>query len=308
MLYGLVYGVHLGIGGPQRELALLMTLSSNGQAITLSRRLSAAGVTSGERLRTWLQFHPGEHLFAQTFPTGNHALWLNYWLAAQGIDPLRDVQSTVIPPMRMVAHLAAGEILGFCAGGPWNAHAIDRRAGFTVATSQEIWPDHPEKVLGTTATFVRDNPNSARALIMALLEASRFLDIRGNRPAVAARLATEDYLATSREVIEPRFLGHYNDGLGRQWEDPHALRFHDEGQVNFPWISDALWFLTQMRRWGLLKAGQPFADIPAAVNQVGLYREAAQQVGVALPAGVSRRVRLIDGAVWDGSAVEPVQA
>ena len=36
VLYGLIYGVHLGIGGPKTDMAALMTLNNNGQAITLS--------------------------------------------------------------------------------------------------------------------------------------------------------------------------------------------------------------------------------------------------------------------------------
>ena len=117
--------------------------------------------------------------FAQTFPTGTHAMWLYYWLASQGIHPLQDVNSVVVPPPQMVAHLQAGRIDGLCVGEPWCASAVQQNQGFTLATSQAIWPDHPEKVLGCTQAFVDAYPNTARVLVMAILEACIRAGVRG---------------------------------------------------------------------------------------------------------------------------------
>jgi len=50
VLYGLVYGVHLGIGGPKKDMAVLMTLNNNGQAITLSKKLADKGAVDGAGL------------------------------------------------------------------------------------------------------------------------------------------------------------------------------------------------------------------------------------------------------------------
>jgi nitrate/nitrite transport system substrate-binding protein len=47
VLYGLVYGVHLGAGGPKKDMAVLMTLNNNGQAITLSKKLADKGAVDG---------------------------------------------------------------------------------------------------------------------------------------------------------------------------------------------------------------------------------------------------------------------
>src|SRR5438067_10685694 len=48
VLYGLLYGVEMGIGAPAGSaptpMAVLMNLSRNGQAITLSRALARQGV------------------------------------------------------------------------------------------------------------------------------------------------------------------------------------------------------------------------------------------------------------------------
>jgi nitrate/nitrite transport system substrate-binding protein len=242
-----------------------------------------------------------DYTFAQTFPTGTHAMWLYYWLAAHGIHPLRDVKTIVVPPPQMVANMRAGNMDGFCVGEPWGARAIAEGVGFTAATTQEIWPEHPEKVLGCTRDFVRQYPNTARALILAMLEAVRYLDDQSKRAEVAELIAGRPYLNVPVDTIEQRFRGVYDNGIGRRWKDEHALKFHDGGQVNFPYYSDAMWFMTQQRRWGLLKAEPDYLAVAKAVNQVDLYKEAAGQLRVSLPASPLRASTLFDGKVWDGS-------
>src|SRR6185436_5834714 len=114
-------------------------------------------VKDGTSLNALIRKEKGEYTFAQTFPTGTHAMWLYYWLAAHGIHPFRDVGTMVIPPPQTVARLRAGFIDGCCVGEPWNALALQEEVGFTAATSQQVWSDHPEKVLSATAAFVERN-------------------------------------------------------------------------------------------------------------------------------------------------------
>jgi len=304
VLYGLVYGVQMGIGGLRHDMAVLMTINRNGQGITLANQLRSRGVTDGASLRALLTREPREYTFAQTFPTGTHAMWLYYWLAAHGIDPGRDVRTMVVPPPQMVRSMRDGHIDGFCAGEPWNAGAIRDRVGFTAATSQDVWPDHPEKVLGATAAFVERHPNTARALVMALLEASRFIDTSVNRPGVAGLIAGRAFVDTEPDVIRQRFLGRYENGLGLDWLDAHPMRFHDDGRVNFPWLSDGMWFLTQYRRWGLLAEAPDYLGVARRVNRIDLYREAATQAHVAVPEAEMRASTLMDGKVWNGSEPE----
>ncbi|MGY4493419.1 CmpA/NrtA family ABC transporter substrate-binding protein [Pseudomonas sp. TE3610] len=302
-LYGMVYAVHLGIGGtPAHDMAVLMGLNQNGQSINLSPTLQAVGVTHAQALSQHAHHNSARLTFAQTFPTGTHAMWLNYWLAAQGIHPLNDVDSVVVPPPQMVAHLQAERIDGFCVGEPWAASAVDQGLGFTLATSQAIWPDHPEKVLACTQAFAEQHPNSARALIASVLQASRFIEQSPeNLHGTAQLLSGADYLDAPLSAIEPRMLGAYRDGLGNQWQDPHALRFFADGTVNQPWLSDAMWFMTQFRRWGLLRDDPDYLAVARKVQQTELYRAAAASVGVPVNAADLRSSRLIDGKVWDGS-------
>jgi nitrate/nitrite transport system substrate-binding protein len=300
VLYGLIYGVQLGIGGNKKDMSVLMNLNNNGQAITLSNQLKDKGVTTGEALKKLVDTEKRDYTFAQTFPTGTHAMWLYYWLASKGINPMTDVKTITVPPPQMVANMRVGNMDGYCVGEPWGARAIYDKIGFTAATTQDIWTDHPEKVLGCTAEFVQKNPNTARALIMAVLEASQYIDAIANRHKVAEIIADKSYVNCPVDVIDQRFEGKYEDGLGKKWNDPNYMKFCNDGAVNFPYLSDGMWFLTQHKRWGLLKEDPDYLAVAKKINQVELYKQATAQVKVAVPKDVMRSSKLIDGVVWDG--------
>jgi nitrate/nitrite transport system substrate-binding protein len=301
-LYGLIYAMQLGIGGQGKDMAVLMGLNQNGQSLNLSRALQDAGVITPEALDRHTHQSSPKLTFAQTFPTGNHAMWLYYWLASQGIHPLQDVESVVVPPSQMLEHLQAGRIDGFCVGEPWGASAVEQNLGFTLATTQAIWPDHPEKVLGCSRTFVEQYPNTARALVMAVLEASRFIEQNlDNQRSTAQLVSGAEYVDAPIEAIESRLLGKYVDGLGNHWHDQHAVRFYNNGEVNLPYLSDGMWFMTQFRRWGLLREDPDYLAVASQVQQLGLYRQAAEALGVPVPHSAMRSSQLIDGKVWDGS-------
>jgi nitrate/nitrite transport system substrate-binding protein len=301
VLYGLVYGVHLGIGGPKKDMAVLMTLNNNGQAITLSKKLADKGAVEGRSLAALMKKEPREYIFAQTFPTGTHAMWLYYWLAAHGINPFKDARTIVVPPPQMVANMRVGNMDGFCVGEPWNHRAIADGIGITATTTQDIWKDHPEKVLGTTAGFVQKHPNTARAMTAAVLEASRWIDASlSNRRKMAETVAATAYVNTSVDVIVERILGRYQDGRGRTWDDPNYMKFYGDGAVTFPYLSDGMWFLTQHRRWGLLKTDPDYLAVAKQVNQIELYKQAAAAVKADVPKDPLRTSKLVDGVVWDG--------
>ncbi|MBI3525887.1 MAG: ABC transporter substrate-binding protein [Betaproteobacteria bacterium] len=301
VLYGLVYGVQMGIGGPKKDMAVLMSLNNNGQAITLSDQLRDKGATDGASLARLVARKEREYTFAQTFPTGTHAMWLYYWLATYGIDPFRDVKNISVPPPQMVANMRVGNMDGFCVGEPWNNRAIVDKIGFTAVTTQDIWPDHPEKVLGTTADFVAKNPNTARAMTAAVLDAGKWIDASlANRRTTAEIVAQKAYVNTDMDVILERMLGRYTNGLGKSWDDKNYMKFFNDGAVNFPYLSDGMWFLTQHKRWGLLKADPDYLAVAKKVNRIDIYKQAAAAVGVALPKSEMRTSKLMDGVVWDG--------
>lgn len=301
VLYGLVYGMQAGLAGAKQDMAVLMNLNQNGQGITLSRQMHDAGVNDGESLQKKMASDPRRYTFAHTFPTGTHAMWLYYWLASYGIDPL-STRTVTVPPPQMVSNMRIGNIDGFCVGEPWNARAIIDQLGFTAATSQDIWADHPEKVLGTRLEFVQQHPNTARAVTAAILEAGRWIDSSPeNIRKTAQTIAAKSYVNTDVDTIVGRMLGQYDNGLGKSWADKHPMRFYGDGASNFPYLSDGMWFLTQHKRWGLSKTHPDYLAVASQVNRIDVYKQAAQAAGTALPTSETRSSTLIDGVVWDGS-------
>lgn len=275
----LVLAVQTGIGGPRADLAILLGLNRNGQAITLSPPLAhalAAGRTLAEALRTL----PRRAVFAQTFPTGTHALWLYDWLAAQGVDPMRDIDAVTLPPPQMPQALAAGELDGFCAGEPWGEQAEAIGAGRRVLRSGQAWPGHPEKVLACRRDFVALQPELAEALTAAVLEACRWLDADpDNRGQAALWLAEPEAIGLPAARLAAALLP--NAGVA----PAQALQFHADGAANVPRLAHGRWFLEQFRRWRWLP---PVAETEgdawlADVYRIDSYRQVAAAVGVDVP-------------------------
>lgn len=303
VLYGMLYGLQLGVGGPKKDMAALMTLNHNGQAISLSKKLADKGAVDGPSLAKLMASEKRDYTFAQTFPTGTHAMWLYYWLASAGINPFKDAKVITVPPPQMVANMRVGNMDGFCVGEPWNHRTIMDRIGITAITSQDIWKDHPEKVLGATGDFVKQNPNTARAVMMAVLEASRWIDASlPNKVKMAETIADKAYVNTRVDAINQRILGRYQNGLGKTWDDPNHMKFFSDGAVNFPYLSDGMWFLTQLKRWGLFKEHPDYLAVAQQINQIELYQQAASQLHITVPSTPMRSSKLMDGKVWDGTA------
>jgi nitrate/nitrite transport system substrate-binding protein len=301
VLYGLIYGVHMGTSGPKKDMAVLMSLNNNGQAITLSKKIADKGAVDAASLAKLMAAEKREYTFAQTFPTGTHAMWLYYWLASAGINPMKDAKAIVVPPPQMVANMRVGNMDGFCVGEPWGHRAIMDGIGVTAVTTQDIWRDHPEKTLGTTADFVKKYPNTARAVTAAILEAGRWIDAGlQNKNKMAETVADKSYVNTSVDAINQRILGRYQNGMGKTWDDPNHMKFYNDGAVNFPYLSDGMWFITQHKRWGLIKEHPDYLAIAKQVNRIDVYKDAAAASRTPMPKDVMRSSKLIDGTVWDG--------
>ena len=301
VLYGLIYGVHMGTAGPKKDMAILMSLNNNGQAITLSKKLAEKGAVDAASLASLMAKEKREYTFAQTFPTGTHAMWLYYWLASAGINPFKDAKAITVPPPQMVANMRVGNMDGFCVGEPWGHRAIMDGIGITAVTTQDIWKDHPEKTLGTTAEFVKKYPNTARAVTAAILEAGKWIDAGlQNKMKMAETVADKSYVNTGVDAINQRILGRYQNGLGKTWDDPNHMKFYNDGLASFPYLSDGMWFLTQHKRWGLIKEHPDYLGIAKQINQIELYKSVAGAMGISVPKDPMRSSKLMDGVVWDG--------
>ena len=301
VLYGLIYGVHLGTSGPKKDMAILMTLNQNGQAITLSKKLADKGAVDAASLAKLMATDKRDYTFAQTFPTGTHAMWLYYWMASVGINPLKDAKVITVPPPQMVANMRVGNMDGYCVGEPWGHRAIADGIGITASTTQDIWPDHPEKVLGTTAEFAKKYPNTARAVTAAILDASKWIDAGlQNKMKMAETIADKAYVNTSVDVINQRILGRYQNGLGKTWDDKNHMKFYADGQATFPYLSDGMWFLTQHKRWGLIKAHPDYLNVAKPINHIDIYQQAATASNTPVPKDALRASKFMDGVIWDG--------
>jgi NitT/TauT family transport system ATP-binding protein/nitrate/nitrite transport system substrate-binding protein len=279
-----------GAGGPE-SIIVPSALSLNGNAITLSKRWAEplmAGVDrplsaaeTARRFRTLVNEKREKPVLAVVHTFSTHNFLLRYWLAAGGIGPDRDVTFTVVPPAETVDALAAGRIDGFCAGAPWGEIAARAGLGNTVATSHAIWNHGLEKVFAVRQRIAEATPERLQAALRALLCAAQFCDDPVNAPKVAAILAQDAYLDLPADVIATSLP---STATAR----PHADKsVFFANMATFPWLSQAQWFLGEMRRWGYLGTGADSQSI-ASIFRPDLHAAAALSLGLAVPANTTK--------------------
>jgi nitrate/nitrite transport system substrate-binding protein len=306
MLIGMPLASTMGLAGsPAKPMIVPWLLNRNGQAITLSNKLKAAGVRTAKALNPLADQarSAGRPMtFAMTFPPGTHAMWMRFWLASGGVHPDRDVNLITIPPPQMVANMKVDKMDGFCVGEPWNRRAIADRIGFTAVTTQQIWKDHPEKVCAFTEEFAARNPKTVKAVLKALHLASEHLDRMENRPSAAAVIARPTYINCPPEIILERLQGKYDYGDGRVEQDPSYMIF-SQRQCNYPHPAFATWWLTQFRRWGMVRGTPDYHGVPKRVMRPDIYLEAMKEIGVVPKIAPVQKIALADAPVFD--AAEP---
>src|SRR5215467_4343664 len=302
MLLGIPYASTMGLqGAPVKPMIIPFYLNRNGQAITLTKDLLAKGVKTPQQLKPIALEAKGKGTpltFAMTYPPGTHAMWTRYWLASGGINPDKDISLITIPPAQMVANMKVGKMDGYCVGEPWNARAIADGIGFTAITTQQIWRDHPEKVLAFTEEFAQKNPKTVKAVMAAVLEASQWNDKLENRPRMAEVVGQPQYVNAAKEIVLGRMLGDYDYGDGRREKDKYYMTFFDR-QTNFPLKSHGVWWLTQFRRWGMVKEAPDYKSLVDRVHRPDIFREVAKDLSVETPREDMKKETLFDGVVFD---------
>ena len=225
------------------------------------------------------------------FPVSTHNYELRYWLASGGINPgfyspsdvagqiKADALLSVTPPPQMPATLEAGTIDGYCVGEPWNQAAVAKGIGVPVITDYEIWKNNPEKVFGMTAGFVEQNPNTTLALTKALIRAAEWLDANNNanRDEAVKILSKAEYVGADAEVIANSMTGTFEYEKGDKREVPDFNVFF-RYNATYPFYSDAVWYLTQMRRWGQIpeyKDDAWYDETAKSVYKPDIYMQAA---------------------------------
>lgn len=286
---------------------ILARLSYDSQGISVSNEYKDTGVgLDASKLKVAFDKKKAEGKeikVAMTFPGGTHDLWVRYWMAAGGIDPDKDVSTIVVPPPQMVANMKVGNMDAFCVGDPWNEQLVNQNIGFTACTTGELWKKHPEKALGMRADWVEKNPNAARALLMAVMEAQQWCDAIANKDEMATILGRRQWFNVPTADIVGRLKGDINYGNGRVAKGTDLYMKFSAGGVSFPFKSHDAWFITEDIRWGKFEPTIDVNSLIAKVNRADLWRDAAKQLGVAatdIPVTDSRGVEtFFDGRTFD---------
>ena len=317
VITGELDGAHMLAGQPiaatigfvtKAHVVTAFSMDLNGNGITLSNRIWEAMKAAHPELQAKPAPFPlkADYLkpvaddlknagtpmkMGMVFPVSTHNYELRYWLAAGGIKPgyytptdttgttEADILISVTPPPQMPATLAQGTIQGYCVGEPWNQQAVLRGIGIAPITDLEIWKNNPEKVFGVTAAWARANPMTHIAVVKALIRAGQWLDAASENRVEACRiLSRPEYVGADFKVIANSMTGtwEYEPGDQRPLPDFNVFFRH---HATYPFYSDAVWYLTQMRRWGQIGEARPDAwyhQIAAEVYRPDVYRTAAQ--------------------------------
>ncbi len=288
MLSPMPLAITLGAGSNPLPYTMPAVENINGQAITL-----AVKHKDKRDPKSWKGFK-----FAVPFDYSMHNYLLRYYLAEHGIDPDKDVQIRSVPPPEMVANLRADNIDGFLAPDPVNQRAVYDNVGFIHILSKEIWDRHPCCAFAASQEFVSTMPNTYKALLKAIIDATAFATKSENRKEIAAAIAPANYLNQPVTVVEQVLTGTFADGLGKVQKVPDRIDFDP-----FPYESFAIWILTQMKRWGQIKGDVDYAKV---AKQVYLATDAAKlmaDVGLKPPASTSKTF-VVMGKTFDPAKPE----
>lgn len=312
MLAGQPLGATIGIG-TKAEVITAFSMDLNGNAITVSNDTWAqmkpflskesdgkiVHPIKADALKPVVQQYRDQGKpfnMGMVFPVSTHNYELRYWLAAGGINPgyyapqsgdnsgqlKADVLLSVTPPPQMPATMEAGTIKGYCVGEPWNQQAVFKGIGVPVVTDYEIWKNNPEKVFGVSKAWAEKYPNTHIRVVKALIRAAHWLDENNNanRSEAVAMLSKSQYVGADKEVIANSMTGtfEYEKGDKREVPDFNVFFRHN---ATYPYYSDAIWYLTQMRRWGQIadaKSDDWYMNIAKEVYRPDIYQQAAESL------------------------------
>lgn len=314
MLSGQPIAATIGFG-TKAHIVTPYTMDLNGNGITVANSIWSKMQENDEKLNSPTPAHPitahslkpiveeilesGEKMqMGMVFPVSTHNYEIRYWLAAAGIHPgmytvtdkggrtNAEVELSVTPPPMMPTVLEAGSISGYCVGEPWNQQAVKKGIGVPVTTNYDIWKNNPEKVLGMTKAWVDENPNTAIAVVKAMIRAGKWLDATDkngkliNREEAVRFLAKPNYVGADYEVIKNSMTGSFifQKTDVREMPDFNVFfKYHS----TYPWYSDGIWFLTQMRRWGQItepKSESWYHETAKKVYRPDIYLKAANHL------------------------------
>jgi nitrate/nitrite transport system substrate-binding protein len=294
MLAGQPIAAAVGFGR-QAKLVTTFSMDLNGNAITVSNDVWSKmkpslplkdgkpvhPISASALLPVIKEYKNANKPFkmGMVFPVSTHNYQLRYWLAAGGINPgmytkdnaqgmiNAEALLSVTPPPQMPATLEAGTINGYCVGEPWNQQAVSKGIGVPVITSADIWKNHPEKVFVMTKAFVEKNPNTAIAITKALIRAGKWLDDPKNRDEAVKILSSPAYVGADEAVLKNSMTGTFEYEKGDK-RDAADFNVFFKYNATYPFYSDGVWYMTQMRRWGQITEAQPADWYASKIKEV----------------------------------------
>ncbi len=312
MLAGQPLGATIGFG-TQSHIVTAFSMDLNGNGITVSNQIweemkphipkdkdgKPVHPIKADALKPVIDKYKDEGKpfnMGMVFPVSTHNYELRYWLAAGGINPGlyaphkgdtsgqidADALLSVTPPPQMPSTMEAGTIYGYCVGEPWNQQAVFKGIGVPVITDYEIWKNNPEKVFGVSKAWADKYPNTHIAVVKSLIRAAQWLDANnnGNRPEAVKILSQSNYVGADYDVIANSMTGTFEYEKGDKREVPDFNVFF-RYNATYPYYSDAIWYLTQMRRWGQISEHKPdswYMDIAKSVYRPDIYAQAAKEL------------------------------
>lgn len=348
MLAGQPLGATIGFG-TKADIITAFSMDLNGNAITVSNDIWSQMKEYVPKDASGKPIHPikadalkpvidkykaaGKPFnMGMVFPVSTHNYELRYWLAAGGINPgyyapekgdtsgqiSADALLSVTPPPQMPSTMEAGTIYGYCVGEPWNQQAVFKGIGVPVITDYEIWKNNPEKVFGVSKAWAEKNPITHKKVVKAMIRAAEWLDANNNanRPEAVKILSKPNYVGADYDVIANSMTGTFEYEKGNKRSVPDFNVFF-RYNATYPYYSDAIWYLTQMRRWGQIseaKSDDWYMDIAKQVYRPDIYAEAAKELikegklkakdfpDFATETGFKPpQTEFIDGITYDGS-------
>lgn len=307
MLAPMPIAANLGIGPLPMSLVVPMALGFGGNTVTVSNALwhelsahgadaSFAAAGAGEALARVVHARQAEErrriLFGVVHPFSAHHYHVAYWLGASGLTPGVDVELVIVPPPLTTSALASGQIDAFCAGEPWGSIAVSRHAGRILTTTANIWRSSPEKVLGLRKDWLDGAHDGAARLVRAVQAAASWCEDGANRAELADLLARPQLLDIDPKALGASLSRRLVAADGEERTVDGFLTFAANA-ATFPWTSHALWFFTQMVRWGQVAFTEENVARARETYRPDLYRLALGDMGVALPSASAK----VEGAV-----------
>jgi nitrate/nitrite transport system substrate-binding protein len=282
--------------GKKVPMYILARLNVNGQGICLSNDYGGQSFTAEAKgLQEAIAKNKAagkSPKAAVTFPGGTHDLWMRYWLSANGIEPVKDIELIVVPPPQMIANIKAGNMDAFCVGEPWPLQLVNQKLGFNALTTGQLWKDHPEKAFAMRADWVDKHPKAAQAMLMAVQEAQIWCDDLNNAQELCEILSQREWVNAPVKDIIDRTKGNYDFGDGRTLENSDLRQTYWNRSASFPFKSHELWFVTEDIRWGYFPTSTDAKALVERVNREDIWKEAAKAIGqeAAIPPSSSRGV------------------